>query len=113
MGNNTNGFLNGFLWGVIIGGSVVFLLGTEKGKKLLKTITEESLEGVEELEGLFEQQGEEEHDDTPSVKEKPKTQETVKPKSQPNGEVKVPPPSAFKQITTTGRRFFKGISKKR
>ncbi|MBI3093022.1 MAG: YtxH domain-containing protein [Candidatus Levybacteria bacterium] len=54
--NNSNGgFVNGFLWGAIIGASVVFLLGTKKGKRLLKTVTEEGLEGVSGLKELVEE----------------------------------------------------------
>ena len=30
--NHSNKFLDGFLWGFIIGGAVVFLIGTKKGK---------------------------------------------------------------------------------
>lgn len=64
MNNNENhkggGFSNAFLWGFIIGGAVVFLLGTEKGRKFLKTITDEGIgnlsdlmeEGIEEYEEI-------------------------------------------------------------
>lgn len=49
--NNNSGskFFDGFLWGAIIGGGVVFLLGTKKGKRLLKTVTEEGVEGLSEI----------------------------------------------------------------
>lgn len=36
-----NNFFSGFLLGVIIGAAIVFLLGTKKGKKILKAISEE------------------------------------------------------------------------
>ena len=39
-------FSNGFFLGLIIGGGLVFLLGTKTGKKILKTMSEEGLEGV-------------------------------------------------------------------
>lgn len=50
MGNNHSGrFIDGLLLGAILGGAIVFLLGTEKGKKILKTITEEGFEGLGEI----------------------------------------------------------------
>ncbi len=42
-------FFQGFLWGAIIGGGIVFLLGTKKGKRLLKTITEEGLDNISDI----------------------------------------------------------------
>lgn len=42
-------FSNGFILGLIIGGGVVFLLGTKTGKKLLKTFSEQGMEGLTEL----------------------------------------------------------------
>jgi len=47
--NHSNRFFDGFLWGAIIGGGLVFLLGTKKGKKILKMITEEGVEGLSEI----------------------------------------------------------------
>ena len=53
--SSNNGFGNGFLLGAILSGAAVFLLGTKKGKKLLKTLTEEGIEGISDLEDfLFE-----------------------------------------------------------
>ncbi len=61
MNNNSsgNGFTSGFLFGALIGAGVVFFLGTKKGKKLLKTITEEGLEGIAEIEDFIEDEAEE------------------------------------------------------
>lgn len=53
--NSTNGsaqdgkFLSGFLLGLLIGGFVVFLLGTKKGKKLLKAISEDGIENFSNI----------------------------------------------------------------
>jgi len=41
--NSNSNFFSGFLLGLLVGGAIVFLLGTEKGKKLLKTISENGL----------------------------------------------------------------------
>lgn len=63
--NHNNKFFDGFLWGAIIGGGLVFILGTKKGKKILKMITEEGVEGLSEIleaqmdEGDSEEDGEE------------------------------------------------------
>jgi gas vesicle protein len=47
MGNNR--FTDGMLLGALIGGTAVFLLGTKKGKKVLKILTEEGLAGFSEI----------------------------------------------------------------
>ena len=49
MGNNHGRFTDGFLLGALVGGFAVFLLGTHKGKKLLKAITDEGFEGLGEI----------------------------------------------------------------
>ncbi len=49
MGNNNGRFSDGFLMGAIIGGAAVFLLGTEKGNKVLKLMLEEGRAGFSEL----------------------------------------------------------------
>jgi len=64
MNNNhhNNRFFDGFLWGAIIGGGLVFLLSTKKGKKLLKTITEEGVGGLSEILEAQMDEGEETED---------------------------------------------------
>ena len=47
------GFSNGFLLGAIVGSGLVFLLGTKKGKQVLKTLMENGFEGVSELQDLL------------------------------------------------------------
>lgn len=42
-------FLSGFLLGLLVGGFVVFLLGTKKGKKLLKAISEDSIDNISNI----------------------------------------------------------------
>lgn len=80
-------FMNGFMFGLVIGAAVVFFLFTDKGKKLLKTITEEGIEGIEDLKELVgEEMREEEYDGEESEKENQSTPGKVK-------------------------RFFKGIKK--
>lgn len=42
-------FFSGFLVGLLAGAFIVFLLGTKKGKKLLKTFSEEGLGNVSSI----------------------------------------------------------------
>lgn len=48
-------FGSGLLIGSIIGAGAVFLLGTKKGKKLLKALTEEGFESISEISGVFDE----------------------------------------------------------
>lgn len=52
MGNSK--FSDGFLLGALIGGAAVFLLGTKKGNKVLKAISEEGLSGLNNIMDDFE-----------------------------------------------------------
>ncbi len=102
--NNSShgGFFNGFVLGFILGAAVIFCLFTKKGKKLLKTLTEEGLDKVSDIEELLEE----------------KFEEPATPKVHTNGHSKMPV-SSFNTVVktasnaaTAGRRFFKGISKR-
>ena len=46
---NNNKFLDGVLWGLLIGGVGVFLFGTKKGNKILKAITQEGASGLNKV----------------------------------------------------------------
>lgn len=99
--NNKGGFLNGFLLGAIVGGIAVFLLTSKKGRKILKLLTEEGLEGVSELEELF---GEKIADD---FKEEPVPSKRIyadKPAPEES--------STLHKVKSAGRRFFKGVPRK-
>lgn len=102
MGNQgrSGGFLFGFLIGLALGGGAVFLLGTKRGKNILKTLTEEGFERLSSLEDLLE---DELHQ---SVAKKKKHNGEAK----PNGQAKEVP--AVPVVTTHPRRFFRGIKKK-
>lgn len=95
--NNGNGFSTGFLLGAIIGGAVVFFLGTEKGKKLLKTITDEGLENISDLKDFVEDGLEEKVNET-----RPETSAVQNSTNGQNGESKKP----------SIRRFFRRVPKK-
>lgn len=53
MTNNANQhnsrFADGVLLGILLGGAAVFLLGTKKGNRILKILTEQGLEGFSEI----------------------------------------------------------------
>lgn len=51
--SGSGGFSNGFLLGAIVGGGLVFLVGTKKGKQVLKKLTENGFEGISELADLL------------------------------------------------------------
>ncbi len=111
--NTSSGFLNGFLLGNIVGGVLVYLFGTKKGKKLLKVITEEGFDSISQLEELLSQREDSEekrhgntsknHTIVPEVLEN--VSDIVK-----NGEKKAI--EVVSQIKRPVRRFFRGIPKK-
>ena len=74
--NNGNKFLNGFVLGLLIGVGVTLLLSTKKGKKILRSISEEGLDGIlERLDGseddLNEEADYEEEEAVEKAEEKP------------------------------------------
>ncbi len=98
-------FFQGFLWGAILGGGIVFLLGTKKGKKLLKTITEEGLENITDIGELVEDELEE-YDEEPVV--------TQGKQVIPEEQTKTEPPvqSHVGEKPTGVKHLFKNIRKK-
>lgn len=53
MGSNGR-FSDGLLLGAILGGTAVFLLGTKKGNKVLKVLTNEGIDGLSSIISDFE-----------------------------------------------------------
>ena len=96
--NSGNKFFNGFLWGALIGGGIVFLLGTKKGKKLLKAISEEGLDNISNI--LNEAEKFENIDEDEEV-------EKVIP--QKNSEAE---DTSSEEVKPKVRRFFRGITKR-
>lgn len=102
-------FFNGFLFGALIGAGAVYLLGTEKGKKILNTITEYGLEGITEVDDMLEEEMEEEELTKPGKKVKtegPEIIEVIEPQEKPTSAQSNP-------LHTHAKRIFKGISKKK
>jgi len=94
-------FFSGFLLGFLVGAAVVFLLGTKKGKRLLKMISEE---GIDNISDLLEEA--DKTKDLDEVVEKPPNARA----SEGQGEF------ATKETVTEekpkARRFFRGISRR-
>lgn len=98
--NKSNGnFGSGFVIGALVGAAIVFFLGTKKGRKILKIISEKGIDNISgmlekseksaELEEIFEEDV-----------EKPVIEKRMITKDRPQEELhKV-------------KRFFKGISRK-
>lgn len=113
MNSKGGGFFSGFLWGMIIGVALVFLLGTKKGKRLLKVISEEGLElsellgadGLEEFEEEVVQKPPKKKSVQKSLKTEEQSEVVEEPKHTGNG-------SVIKKITSPARRFFRGIPKR-
>lgn len=116
MNNNCpkGNFLNGFLWGLIIGGGAVFLLKSKKGKKLVKTIIEEGLELSEFIEEEVEDFNSNQMMDQKTEKKENKdsNKENLTDSIKKNVVEKFTNGEALTKITNSGRRFFKGIHRR-
>lgn len=78
--NSGNKFFNGFLLGVVVGALAFFLLGTQRGKRILKSISQDKFD---DLSKLFQEKEKENNvsefmddedvdDELPAVYKKPK-----------------------------------------
>lgn len=92
-----NNFFSGFLLGVLVGGVIVFILGTKKGKKLLEAISEE---GKENISSILDKASKIDNWDEES-EEPPMSGEEVKGKENP-----------IEAVKPKIRRFFRGVSKR-
>lgn len=85
---------NAFMWGMIIGGLLVYLLTSKRGKKILQQLSEVGLEALENISNVEET---DEYVDEDTEEESPETVEEVS--TNGNGD-------------NRPRRFFKGIKKR-
>ena len=126
MNNHNNKFFDGFLLGLILGGSLVFLFGTKTGKNLVKIISEHGLEGLSELldgydiedlgdemeeegDGFEERVKEEFMEEEKIAEEKPEEKEKPK-ESEPKKESNSHTQNVVKE-TAPKKRFFKRFKK--
>jgi gas vesicle protein len=99
--NNHRGpsFMNGFFLGIIIGAAIVFLIGTKKGKKVLKLLTESGIEGVSDLQEMLSETGDaDEYEQEYSADGEEIEQIMHEPQQE-------------KPVTRPLKRFFRGIKK--
>lgn len=102
MDNNSNksgnNFFSGFLLGALVGAAIVFLLGTKKGKRILKAISEEGEGKISNILNKIENSVNLEDESLEDEK-------IVAPKKEIVKKVIV------EERPKTGRRFFRGISR--
>lgn len=101
--NSNNRFFDGFLLGVIIGSLAVYLFGTKSGKKLVKVLSEQGLEGISDLmeNQELENMEEEFEDESPEVIEEIKNKaraEKVNLGNEPHIAEKAPKKRFFKRL---------------
>ncbi|MCL5432761.1 MAG: hypothetical protein M1524_01430 [Patescibacteria group bacterium] len=102
-----NNFFNGFIWGAVIGAGICYFFTTKTGKKLLKKLTTDGLEGVTEVTNLIKE--EVRHAEEPQISED--FEEEAEEEIKTNGHAKNNG-SPIRKITTSTKRFFKGIPKR-
>lgn len=112
-----NSFFSGFLLGFLIGAFVVFLLGTKKGKKLLKAISEGGQDNISNIldEANKSVDLDEVVEDEPSLAKASTDAEAMVDKSEQRKEFVRKREFAIKEQTIEKpkvRRFFRGISRR-
>lgn len=105
--HHSSGFMNGLVMGLLLGGGAVFLLGTKRGKKLLKVISEEGLEGMSGLGELLENK----FDYIKDMDEEDLEEEMLEAKE--NNKNEKSSEEAPKSLHSKAKRFFKGVHKKK
>lgn len=106
--NNTehkgNGFFNGFIFGLLIGGGLVFLFGTQKGRRVLQLLLEQVEENTQLSDLLEMPEGEEEYFDEVEEPEEVLAEDSQEKADQQDNK----PHKAVAKV----KRFFKGAPKK-
>lgn len=118
---HNNGFFNGFLFGVLIGAGLVFLLGTKRGKELIDDISEVGSSFLDDFIELFDGIEEDAPDEIqePEVSEIPAAAAHLPlveppPPTQQLDDSPSPTPLYVSTLQkTASRRLFHGIPKKR
>ncbi|HSW98041.1 MAG TPA: hypothetical protein VLF89_09515 [Candidatus Saccharimonadales bacterium] len=96
MENKRNNFFDGLLLGAVLGGAVVFLLGTKKGREVLKLVKEEGQDRFGKFEDMFHEYHESMREEVDDITEEIKSathKETAK--------------------SPARRKLFKGLSKRK
>lgn len=129
---SSHGFFNGFIIGLIVGVGIVLLLTTKKGKRILKSLSEEGLESVSGLDELLqkferatkrvthhEEEDMDEPEDSDYVRERPvllahdgAELPITKKVALPRVEINEDDDDHVTKVKPTRRRFFRGIPKR-
>ena len=112
MEKKRNNFLDGVVLGTAIGGATVFLLGTKKGREVLKILREEGRERFSQLEGMFSEYQAAMHDEEDYFEDEAEemTQELPEKVNEVKHAVKE---SSDKAKSSLRKKLFKGISRKK
>lgn len=118
---NTNNAGGGFILGILIGVLITLLFTTKKGRKILKTITDEGMDKINNFEDLFEKKMREEDDEDMGMS----NEDVPSPVLIATHQVQVDPLAhqeeyhASDEVSShshtpiaTGRRFFRGTPKR-
>lgn len=114
-GNKSGGgFFNGFILGLLVGAGLVFLFGTQKGKRVLQLLLEQVEENTE-LSDLLEIPEDEDEEYFDAIEEEPEEELEPHHEEEPE-EVDMPVRnghhSPVAKTTAKVKRFFKGSPKK-
>lgn len=94
--HNEGRFMNGFVLGLLVGGGLMLLLTTRKGRMLLKELSENGLDIIDSLGDV--KDSEQYEDDNPS-------QQAATGRNDENN-------GGSSGVKSLGRRFFKNVKKK-
>lgn len=112
--NRGGGFFNGFILGLLVGAGLVFLFGTQKGKRVLQLLLEQVEENTE-LSDLLEIPEDEDEEYFDAIEEEPE-EEVLESHHEESDEVSAAPKnnhhSPIAKTTAKVKRFFKGAPKK-
>ena len=139
--HHTNGnFFNGLFWGALIGGGIVYFLGSQRGKELAEELKEKGLSLIDDFDELFNELEEDTlepltHPTTDAISLKTKTHEESPSNQLPQTDVQrvnnfstvrveqteASPtertqsyvPTHIETLQSHGRRLFSGIPKRR
>lgn len=103
------GFFNGFILGLLVGAGLVFLFGTNKGKRVLQMLLEQVEENTQ-LSELLEMPDSEEEEYMEGLEEEPSSAEGYGRAEEPEEEVHKE--SKPHKTVAKVKRFFKGAPKK-
>ncbi len=92
-------FMKGVFFGALLGGGAAFLLGTKRGRKILKVVSEEGLDNISELGGKMMDSVMGEREELADMTESDKV-------------IREEAKKAANNLKSSAKRLFRGIRKK-